>query len=102
MAPPGQLFLQGAACPRAAADPSICPALPSQVVLSHTPFRELVPRLGEEPVLVAGRGQVRCVCLQTLDGQGRSRRSGGGVAVQAKPCSCLQCCSAERLLLLLP
>ena len=52
--------------------------LPSQVVLSHTPFRELVPRLGEDPVLVAGRGQVRCVCLQTaLDRQSRSPRSGG-------------------------
>lgn len=31
----------------------------SQVVLSHTPFRQLVAQYGDEPVLVAGRGQVR-------------------------------------------
>jgi ribonucleotide monophosphatase NagD (HAD superfamily) len=31
----------------------------SQVVLSHTPMRQLAARYAEEPVLVAGRGQVR-------------------------------------------
>lgn len=29
---------------------------PEQVVLSHTPFRSLAPRLGDQPVLVVGRG----------------------------------------------
>lgn len=31
----------------------------SQVVLSHTPFRQLAGRYGDQPVLVSGRGQVR-------------------------------------------
>jgi hypothetical protein len=31
----------------------------SQVVLSHTPFRQLAAKFAHEPVLVAGRGQVR-------------------------------------------
>lgn len=31
----------------------------SQVVLSHTPFRQLAAQYAEEPVLVAGRGHVR-------------------------------------------
>ena len=30
-----------------------------QVVLSHTPFRQLAAKFAHEPVLVAGRGQVR-------------------------------------------
>ncbi|KAL4440223.1 hypothetical protein ABPG75_003224 [Micractinium tetrahymenae] len=30
----------------------------SQVVLSHTPFRQLVGQFGNQPVLVSGRGQV--------------------------------------------
>lgn len=29
-----------------------------QVVLSHTPFRQLAAKFAHEPVLVAGRGQV--------------------------------------------
>lgn len=33
--------------------------LPQQVVLSHTPFRQLATKFAHEPVLVAGRGQVR-------------------------------------------
>lgn len=36
----------------------------SQVVLSHTPFRQLAAQYAEEPVLVAGRGQVREVAHQ--------------------------------------
>lgn len=36
-------------------------AMPAQVVLSHTPYRELVPELGEVPVLIAGRGHVQDV-----------------------------------------
>jgi ribonucleotide monophosphatase NagD (HAD superfamily) len=31
----------------------------SQVVLSHTPMRQLAPRYADAPVLVSGRGQVR-------------------------------------------
>lgn len=32
------------------------PASQLQVVLSHTPFRELAQKFGESPVLIAGRG----------------------------------------------
>ncbi|KAG2493577.1 hypothetical protein HYH03_008096 [Edaphochlamys debaryana] len=32
--------------------------LPSQVILSHTPMRDLVPELAQQPVLVSGRGDV--------------------------------------------
>ncbi|PNW88078.1 hypothetical protein CHLRE_01g013250v5 [Chlamydomonas reinhardtii] len=34
---------------------------PSQVILSHTPMRDLVPQLAEAPVLVSGRGDVLAV-----------------------------------------
>ena len=36
-----------------------CPPARPQVVLSHTPFRQLVPELGDAPVLVSGRGPVQ-------------------------------------------
>lgn len=36
------------------------PPLP-QVILSHTPMRDLVPQLAEAPVLVSGRGDVLAV-----------------------------------------
>lgn len=50
-----------------------CP--PVQVVLSHTPFRQLAAKFAHEPVLVAGRGQVRPaaswghLCLDTSGGE---------------------------------
>ena len=34
------------------------PVFTSQVVLSHTPMRQLVPKFGDLPVLVSGRGSV--------------------------------------------
>jgi HAD superfamily hydrolase (TIGR01456 family) len=34
------------------------PVAPTQVLLSHTPFRALAPRFADLPVLVAGRGRV--------------------------------------------
>ena len=44
------------------------PICTSQVVLSHTPMRRLVPEFGDRPVLVSGRGSV----LKVSDG-GRGR-----------------------------
>lgn len=35
--------------------PPPSPSPPSQVILSHTPFRTLVPTLGQQPVLAVGR-----------------------------------------------
>lgn len=40
------------------------PVEASQVILSHTPMRQLVPELGSQPVLVAGRGDVLNVAKQ--------------------------------------
>ncbi len=34
------------------------PVSENQVVLSHTPMRDLVPRLGNAPVLISGMGDV--------------------------------------------
>ncbi|GMH41606.1 hypothetical protein BSKO_09516 [Bryopsis sp. KO-2023] len=37
---------------------------PDQVVLAHTPMRDLVPRLADSPVLLSGRGTVKSVASE--------------------------------------
>ncbi|KAK9829998.1 hypothetical protein WJX72_009132 [[Myrmecia] bisecta] len=37
---------------------------PQQVVLSHTPFRQLAPRLGHQPVLIIGHGDIAHVAKE--------------------------------------
>jgi hypothetical protein len=44
----------------------------SQVVLSHTPMRQLAAMYADQPVLVAGRGQVRGTALLALLGTWRA------------------------------
>lgn len=54
---PASCGLQGWPAPQPHPHPwRLC--APPQVVLSHTPFRQLVGQYGDQPVLVSGRGQV--------------------------------------------